>query len=124
MSKIEFLDHVAIRVANPEASAEWYCRIMGLTRWQPEEWKPYPIMVMAGNSGVALFSDQGNPQPDHVKKAFHVAFRGTSIEAMREVLEAESIAYTEEDHVYFRSIYFEDPDGYRMEVTVEVNSAD
>ena len=118
MSKIEFLDHVAIRVSDPEASAEWYCRVLGLKRWQPDEWKPVPIMVMAASSGIALFSDKGHVVPDELKKVFHIAFRGESIESVKAVLSEEGLDYVEEDHTYFHSIYFQDPDGYRLEVTV------
>lgn len=121
MSKIEFLDHVAIKVVDPEASAVWYTRILGLKSWQPEEWRPEPIMVMSGASGIALFSDGGQPVADEVKQAFHIAFRITSLDGFRDRLLQEKVKFSEEDHTYFRSIYFEDPDGYRLEVTATVS---
>ena len=35
--EIEFLDHVAIRVADLEASALWYEKVLGLKRYQLSE---------------------------------------------------------------------------------------
>ena len=117
MSKIEFLDHLAIKVRDPEKSADWYCDLLGLQRWQPEEWKPVPIMVLAGNSGLAIFSDRGEDIPMSVKNAFHFAFRADDLRPYVSKLIDRGIDFTEEDHVYFKSVYFRDPDGYRVELT-------
>ena len=123
MSKIEFLDHVAIRVNDPEKSALWYANVLGLRRYQPEEWKPVPIMMLAGNSGIAIFSDGGDPVTEKVKEAFHIAFRASDLEASKELLESNGVSYVEEDHVHFHSIYFNDVDGYRIEITVPADTA-
>ncbi len=122
MPKLEFLDHVAIRVKDPEASAQWYEKVLGLSRVQPEEWSPFPIMVLAGDSGIALFSDAGEPVSDEVKASFHFAFRVESdgLEEMRRSLRENNVSFTEEDHTYFLSVYFNDPDGYRLEATMKI----
>jgi catechol 2,3-dioxygenase-like lactoylglutathione lyase family enzyme len=75
MPKLEFLDHVAIQVQDPGASAQWYEKVLGLSRVLPEEWSPFPIMMLAGDSGIALFSNHGNPASDETKNSFHFAFR-------------------------------------------------
>ena len=123
MAKIEFLDHVAIKVANPEFSATWYCDLLDLERYQPEEWKPVPIMVQAGNSGIAIFQDKDEPVPMSTKDAFHIAFRVEpgGLTDIEKNLEDCNIPYTKEDHIYFKSLYFRDPDGYRLEVTMKVD---
>ena len=53
--EIEFLDHVAIRVADIEASAIWYEKVLGLKRYQLPEWGDFPIFLLSGKSGIALF---------------------------------------------------------------------
>ena len=53
--KIEFLDHVAIRVKDIEDSACWYEEVLGLKRIQFSEWGDFPIFMLQGKSGVALF---------------------------------------------------------------------
>lgn len=53
--EIEFLDHVAIRVADIEASASWYEKVLGLKRYQLPAWGEYPIFLLSGKSGIALF---------------------------------------------------------------------
>ena len=53
--KIDFLDHVAIRVADLEVSAKWYEKVLGLKRYQLPEWGNFPIFLLAGKSGIALF---------------------------------------------------------------------
>lgn len=122
MSKLEFLDHVAIRVADIHASAQWYESVLGMTVFQPEAWKPFPVMVLAGESGIALFPDTDPPTSAETKRAFHIAFRidHAELEATRLRLTAQGLDVTFEDHVHFHSIYFTDPDGYRLELTAKV----
>ena len=52
---LEFLDHVAIYVADMEASAKWYENVLGLKRYQLPEWGEYPIFLLSGKTGIALF---------------------------------------------------------------------
>lgn len=122
MLKLEFLDHVGISVQDPIASAQWYEKVLGLSRVQPEEWKPVPIMMLAGQSGIALFSSIDRPVDNKSKAAFHFAFRVAKGELtlMKKTLDKNLVPYTEKDHIYFKSIYFNDPDGYRVEVTMRV----
>ena len=53
--EIEFLDHVAIRVADLEASAKQYQKVLGLKRYQLPEWGDFPIFLLSGKTGIALF---------------------------------------------------------------------
>lgn len=53
--KIEFLDHVALRVEDLGASVRWYQEVMGLTPYRLPEWGDYPVFMLSGKTGVALF---------------------------------------------------------------------
>lgn len=56
--EIDFLDHVAIRVKDLEVSARWYEEVLGLKRYELTQWKPFPLFLLAGKTGVALFPAQ------------------------------------------------------------------
>jgi catechol 2,3-dioxygenase-like lactoylglutathione lyase family enzyme len=80
--ELEFLDHVAIRVADMEASAIWYEKVLGLKRYQLPEWGDFPIFLLAGKSGIALFpadttDTKGEPTSKNVK-IDHFAFNVTN----------------------------------------------
>ena len=124
-SKIEinFLDHVAIRVRDLRVSAEWYQWVLGLERYQLPEWGEFPIFMMSGKSGIALFpAEIDDPVIDPGSKNVkidHFAFNVT-----KENFEKAKIKYTEldldftiQDHHYFDSIYTKDPDGHTVELT-------
>lgn len=120
--KIRGLDHIALRVSDPEATAKWYEEVLGLKRYQHEKtWGPYPIMMLAGTSGLALFpasSDQSNikrPGEGLAHFAFKVDLKELS--EARESIEQLGIQVTFEDHHYFHSIYFRDPNGFLVELT-------
>ena len=123
MAKLEFLDHVAIRVRDPERSALWYGKVLGLERFQPEDWKPVPIMMLAGNSGIALFHDSDDSVLPEMKEVMHIAFRvgPDKLDAIKHRLDKHEVNFVEEDHVHFLSVYFRDPDNYRLEITMPVS---
>lgn len=53
--KVDFLDHVAISVSDIEKSVEWYEKVIGLKKHIVPEWGDYPVMLLAGKSGLAIF---------------------------------------------------------------------
>jgi len=113
--QIDFLDHVAILVKDMERSAKWYEEVLGMNRVQPEEWKPFPIFMLAGNTGVAIFPEKES----QATKVDHFAFRVNreSFEAAREHFDQLGIPYSLQDHTYFHSIYLRDPDQHKVELT-------
>lgn len=124
--KINFLDHVAIRVRDIEASAAWYEKVLGLKRYQLPEWGPYPIFMLAGTSGVALFpANPEDPKIDRTSrnvKIDHFAFQ-VSREAFGQAqrhYETLGQEFQFQDHHYFHSIYTTDPDGHTVELTTLV----
>jgi len=129
--KIDFLDHVAIRVADLEASANWYGDVLGLKRYQLPEWGKFPIFLLSGKSGIALFpAVTSDPQLNSLSKnvkidhfAFHVS-RENFEKAKKKYLEL-NLDFNLQDHHYFESIYTQDPDGHTVELTtLKVSSKD
>ena len=124
--EIDFLDHVAIRVKDLETSAQWYANTLGLERFQLPEWGAFPIFMLSGKSGVALFPAKA----DHPKvdtstlntKVAHFAFNVTqdNFEKAKTHFAELGIDFEFQDHTYFHSIYTHDPDGYIVELTTIV----
>lgn len=121
--KIEFLDHVALHVKDLEVSASWYEKVLGLKRYKLEKWGEYPIFLLAGKTGLALFpanlddpeldSDSNNIKIDHF--AFNVT--NENFEKAQKKYELIGIEYTFKDHFYYHSIYTKDLDGHTVELT-------
>lgn len=121
--EIEFLDHVAIRVADMELSAAWYEKVLGLKRYQLPEWGDVPIFLLSGKTGIALFpansnDDKLNPNSKNVK-IDHFAFNVTmdNFDKAKKRYSELGLDYSIQDHFYFDSIYTKDPDGHTVELT-------
>ncbi len=129
--ELDGLDHVAIRVADLERSAEWYSKVLGLKRYQLPEWGDFPLFLLAGKSGVALFpANLEDPKLPPLTKNIgmdHFAFH-LSQENFKKAIQhydALKLDYTIKDHHYFDSVYTEDPDGHTVELTsIKVNLKD
>ena len=124
--KINFLDHVAIRVRDMEASADWYQRVLGLKKYQVPEWGDFPVFLLADRSGIALFpanteDSELDPKSKNVR-IDHFAFNLSNEDFGRAKQHYESlgIKYHFQDHTYFHSIYTKDPDGHMVELTTLV----
>ena len=124
--KIDFLDHVAIRVKDLEVSARWYQEVLGLKQYKVKEWGDFPIFMLSGRSGVALFPanvdhpvldpESKNVKMDHF--AFHVT--GENFAKARDWFHQIDLKYKFQDHIFFHSIYLNDPDGHEVELTTLV----
>ncbi|CAM1370438.1 VOC family protein [Tenacibaculum xiamenense] len=121
--EIRFLDHVAIRVENIEKSVEWYQNVLGLKKYQLPKWGNYPIFMLAGKSGVALFPANLEDPEVHMesknRKIDHFAFNVTNenFEKAKRRYSELGLEFTFQDHHYFHSIYTLDPDGHKVELT-------
>lgn len=121
--KLDQIDHVALTVSDPRKSLDWYKDVLGLERRYEDEWGDYPIVVCAGETGIALFPEkESNDMPplNHDGLPFrHIAFRVSRENFQRAQLElrAHEIAFELQDHQISHSIYFFDPDGYEIELT-------
>ena len=119
---IECLDHVALRVKDLKRSEDWYGKTLGLKKVLPAAWGNYPIfMVAENNTGVALFPSEKTTEK-MIRKVDHFAFRIhlQEFQQTQEHLNGLGIEFQFQDHVYFHSIYFEDPDGHTVEITTQV----
>jgi catechol 2,3-dioxygenase-like lactoylglutathione lyase family enzyme len=123
---ISFLDHVAIRVKDLKASANWYQKVLGLKEYKVKEWGDFPIFMLAGKTGIALFpADTTHPVIDPGSKNIridHFAFNVTQdhFAKAREKYDTMGIHYTFQDHLFFHSLYTRDPDGHTVELTTLV----
>lgn len=124
--EITCLDHVAIRVRDISTSADWYEKIFGLKKYTVKEWGSYPVFLLAGKTGIALFplktihenkiSQEDKVQIDHF--AFQVS--NGNFEKAKQKFDSLNVEYEFQDHIYFHSIYTKDPDGHTVELTTLV----
>ena len=136
--KIERIHHVAYRCINAKATVQWYAKhlhmkfVLAISENEvPSTKAPDPYMHVfldAGNGNVLAFFElpQAQPMtrddntPDWVQ---HIAFKvdciGT-LERKKEELEAAGInVIGPTNHTIFKSIYFFDPNGHRLELTCD-----
>jgi catechol 2,3-dioxygenase-like lactoylglutathione lyase family enzyme len=113
------LDHVAISVTDQERSEGWYREVLGLERVYEEAWGDVPIMLVQGESGIALFPTRQGADGEPAVRILHIAFRvdRANFEAAQEALGDREIPFRFSDHGVSHSIYFEDPDGHELELT-------
>ena len=120
--EINFLDHVAIKVRDINASIDWYEKVLGLKRCSLPEWGNYPVFMLAGKTGIAIFPLKPT-EADLIKntgvKIDHFAFNVNKNDFDAAKLHYEKIGqeYQFQDHFYFHSINTKDPDGHTVELT-------
>ena len=114
---------MAIRVRDLEVSATWYEKVLGLRRYQLPAWGSFPIFMLAGTSGIALFpANTEDPEVDRTSrnvKIDHFAFNvdRKAFELAQRHYESLGLEFQFQDHHYFHSIYTKDPDGHTVELT-------
>lgn len=135
---IQRIHHVAYRCRDAKQTVEWYRRHLGMEfvlaiaeDQVPSTRAPDPYMHIfmdAGQGNVLAFFEIPNSPPmgrdaNTPEWVQHIAFKVDSVqelEAMKARLEVEGIEVVGiTDHTIFKSIYFFDPNGHRLELTVD-----
>ncbi|MEL0254447.1 MAG: VOC family protein [Burkholderiaceae bacterium] len=121
--KVDFLDHVAISVSDIEKSVEWYEKVIGLKKHIVPEWDGYPVMMLAGKTGLAIFPAKSKEKipsliPEDIRiKHFAFNVDKSNFKLAIEKFKALKIPFSIQDHYYFNSIYVKDLDGHEVELT-------
>ena len=135
--------HVAYRCKDAGETTEWYERMLGM-KFQlafaenevpsTGEHDPYMhIFLDAGGGNVlAFFELPGQPEmgrdPNTPAWVQHIAFRLASLDellAAKNHLEANGVEVLgPTNHGIFKSIYFFDPNGHRLELTCDTGSSE
>jgi catechol 2,3-dioxygenase-like lactoylglutathione lyase family enzyme len=140
---IERIHHVAYRCRDAKQTVEWYRQHLGMEfvlaiaeDRVPSTHAPDPYMHVFLDSGggniLAFFELPNSPEmgrdantPEWVQ---HIAFKVGSVqelEATKARLEAAGIPVVGvTDHTIFKSIYFFDPNGHRVELAADVGTPD
>ena len=121
--KIEHIDHVAIRASNPEKSIKWYADVIGLKEIRVAAWGDYPVFMVSGQTGIAVFSAKEKSPPSHEESNLtgidHFAFRldNENFLSAQNGFKRANIPFVFKDHTYFHSMYLKDPDNHTVELT-------
>lgn len=109
-----------------DVSAAWYQKVLDLKKVHLPKWEKFPILLLAGKSGIALFpAELNDAEPDIYSKNVkidHFAFNVTNenFEKAKKRYAALNLAFEFQDHYYFHSIYTKDLDGHTVELTTLV----
>lgn len=136
--KIERIHHVAYRCRDAKETVDWYREMLGMEfvlaiaeDQVPSTHAPDPYMHVfldAGGGNILAFFELPNSPgmgkdpntPDWVQ---HIAFKVDSVktlEAAQKRLQAAGVDVVgPTDHTIFRSIYFFDPNGHRIELAAD-----
>lgn len=140
---LQGVHHVAYRCRDAKETVEFYQKVLGMTFHtafaedkvpSTGEDDPYMhVFLDAGNNNVLAFfelptqPDMGR-DPNTPKWVQHIAFRVNSLEALNNA--KEHIVNCGIDvigpihHGVFKSIYFFDPNGHRLEIATDIGTPD
>ena len=138
--KIEQIHHVAYRCRDARKTVQWYAKHLNMEFMLafaedhvPSTKAPDPYMHVfldAGGGNILAFFElpnapemtQNRDTPDWVQ---HIAFRVASLDELLSIkvrLDSSGIdVIGPTDHTLFKSIYFFDPDGHRLELVADAD---
>jgi catechol 2,3-dioxygenase-like lactoylglutathione lyase family enzyme len=138
---IQRVHHVAYRCRDAKETVEWYGKHLGMKfvlaiaeNEVPSTKQPDPYMHVfldaGGGNVLAFFELPGSPamgrDPNTPEWVQHLALKVDSLEtllAAKARLEAAGVEVLgPTDHTIFKSIYFFDPNGHRVELAVDVGT--
>jgi len=139
--KLERIHHVAYRCRDAKETVEWYVKHLNMgfvlaiaEDLVPSTKAPDPYMHVfldaGGDNVLAFFELPTSPEmgrdentPNWVQ---HIAFKVDSVQTLVETKERLQAAGIEvvgpTDHTIFKSIYFFDPNGHRLELAADVGT--
>jgi catechol 2,3-dioxygenase-like lactoylglutathione lyase family enzyme len=136
--KIERIHHVAYRCLDAKQTVDWYRKHLGMDfvlaiaeDQVPSTHAPDPYMHLfldaGGGNILAFFELPNSPPMDRDRNTpewvQHIAFKVGSVDDLANTkarLEAEGIPVIGiTDHTIFKSIYFFDPNGHRLELAAD-----
>lgn len=115
-------DHIGLHVANPEVSAEFYQRVLGLQPL-PQTISPTMRWLHAGKFELHLIG--GRTKPVEAATDTHFAFRVPSVAKQAQIFDRNHVPWTDSQGASRKvttradgvlQVYFVDPDGYQIEV--------
>jgi len=140
---VEKFHHVAYRCVDTKTTVEFYKKVLNMDLLGaiaedsvPSTKSPDPYMHIfldAGNGSILAFFELPNSpamgrDPNTPVWTQHIAFAVKDMEAFEEAhqraLDANLDVVGPTDHTIFKSIYFFDPSGHRLEVVVETATPD
>ncbi len=135
----QMLHHVAYITYDSEATADFYTRVMGMPMVNAVmddhlpstgDRTPYfhTFFRMGDGSTIAFFESPGlPPAPEVPSPAFrnfnHIALQVPTrpdVDRWREWLDQQGVEVQTVDHQIIYSIYFQDPNGVRLEITATI----
>jgi len=136
--KIERIHHVAYRCHDAKQTVDWYRKYLGMDfvlaiaeDQVPSTHEPDPYMHLFMDAGggniLAFFELPKSPPMDRDRNTpqwvQHIAFKVGSVDDLVQTkarLEADGIPVIGvTDHTIFKSIYFFDPNGHRLELAAD-----
>jgi len=110
------IDHIVLHVSDVARAKKFYTEVLGMTVYRENERQ---VFLHAGPQGVALFKKPGDTPLTAGNDLNHLALSVATggYEALKGDLEQRGVVVTGrpgED----RCIYFQDPDGHRLQLMV------
>ena len=109
------IDHVAVESPDPAVCAAFYERFLGARIVRTEG---HPVMAYLRQGAIAIH-EQGGPGT-HI--AFRVSEEGRA--ALKRALDEADIENDERDHDIAIGLFFEDPDGRKLEAITYTGGGD
>lgn len=113
---IKGINHVTLAVKNVERSFQFYVNVLGL---RPLALWPQGAYMLAGSFWLALTQDPATRTeslPEYTHLAFTVKQQDFNLAAAR--IKASGARIWKENKSEGDSLYFEDPDGHKLEIHV------
>ncbi len=139
--QLERIHHVAYRCKDAKQTVQWYGKYLNMDfvlaiaeNQVPSTKAPDPYMHVfldAGSGNVLAFFELPNSpemgsDPNTPAWVQHIAFKVDSVKTLEDTkarLEADGIEVVGvTDHTIFKSIYFFDPNGHRLELSADVGT--